>query len=121
MSESNKKYPPSLLYLLMTLGPAIIAIGLFDRTSNPVSRPLVTFGRGPLFFYLLHLTVIHALAVAFAYARYGHAEGMFRDVTVPSNSVLPYPQGYGYSLVVVYAIWLGVVLILIPLADGSRR
>jgi hypothetical protein len=46
---------------------------------------------------------------------------MFRDVTVPSNSVLPYPQGYGYSLVVVYAIWLGVVLILIPLADGSRR
>jgi uncharacterized membrane protein len=109
-----EKYPPSLLYLLMTLGPAIIALGLFDRISHRLSRPLVTLGRVPLFFYLLHLAVIHALAVAFAYGRYGHAELMFRNVTVPSISVLPYPQGYGYSLVMVYAIWLGVVLILYP-------
>jgi ABC-type spermidine/putrescine transport system permease subunit I len=85
----------------------------------------VTLGRVPLFFYLLHLAVIHALAVAFAYGRYGHAEWMFRNVTVPSNSVLPYPQGYGYSLVMVYAIWLGVVLILYPaclwFADVKKR
>jgi uncharacterized membrane protein len=120
-----EKYPPSLLYLLMTLGPAIIALGLFDRISHRLSRPLVTLGRVPLFFYLLHLAVIHALAVAFAYGRYGHAEWMFRNVTVPSNSVLPYPQGYGYSLVMVYAIWLGVVLILYPaclwFADVKKR
>jgi uncharacterized membrane protein len=122
-----EKYPPSLLYLLMTLGPAIIALGLFDRISHSLIRPLVTLGRVPLFFYLLHLTVIHALAVAFAYSRYGHAEWMFRNVTVPSNSVLPYPQGYGYGLVTVYAIWLGVVLILYPFCrwfasvKGRRR
>lgn len=109
-----EKYPPSLLYLLMTLGPTIIAVGLFDRISHPFNRHLVTFGRVPLFFYLLHLIVIHSLAVAFAYARYGHAEWMFKDVTVPSNSVLPYPQGYGYSLVIVYAIWLAVVFVLYP-------
>jgi uncharacterized membrane protein len=111
---NTEKYPPSLLYLLMALGPAIIVLGLFDRISHPLRRPLVTLGRVPLFFYLLHLAVIHALAVAFAYARYGHAEWMFRNVTVPSNSVLPYPQGYGYNLVIVYAIWLAVVLILYP-------
>jgi uncharacterized membrane protein len=109
-----EKYPPSLLYLLMTLGPAIIALALFERISHPFSRPIVILRRVPLFFYLLHLVIIHELAVAFAYARYGQADWMFRNVTVPANSVLPYPPGYGYSLTVVYAIWLAVVLILYP-------
>jgi len=109
-----EKYPPSLLYLLMTLGPAIIVLALFERISHPLSRPIVILGRVPLFFYLLHLVVIHALAIAFAYVRYGQADWMFKNVTVPTNSVLPYPQGYGYSLVMIYAIWLGVVLILYP-------
>ena len=109
-----EKYPPSLLYLLMTLGPAIIALGLFERISHSLSRPLVTLGRVPLFFYLIHLAVIHAISVAFAYARHGHAEWMFRNVTVPSNSVLPYPEDYGYNLLIVYAIWLAVVLGLYP-------
>ncbi len=120
-----EKYPPSLLYLLMTLGPAIIVLALFERISHPLSRPFVIFGRVPLFYYLLHLVLIHTLAVAFAYARYGRADWMFKNVTVPSNSVLPYPQGYGYSLVVVYAIWLGVVLMLYPacrwFANVKRR
>jgi uncharacterized membrane protein len=112
-----EKYPPSLLYLLMTLGPAIITLALFERISHPLSRPFVIFGRVPLFYYLLHLVVIHALAIAFAYARYGQAGWMFKNITVPSNSVLPYPQGYGYSLVIVYAIWLGVVLVLYPVCQ----
>ena len=120
-----EKYPPSLLYLLMTLGPAIIALALFERISHPLSRPFVILGRVPLFYYLLHLVVIHALAVAFAYARYGQAGWMFKNVTVPSNSVLPYPEGYGYNLVIVYAVWLGVVLVLYPacrwFADVKRR
>ncbi len=80
----------------------------------PFSRPFVIFGRVPLFYYLLHLVLIHALAAAFAYARYGQAGWMFKNITVPSNSVLPYPQGYGYSLWVVYAIWVGVVFLLFP-------
>jgi uncharacterized membrane protein len=109
-----EKYPPSLLYLLMTLGPAIIALDLFERIPHLLSRPFIILGRVPLFFYLLHLLVIHALAIAFAYTRYGQADWMFKNVTVPSNSVLPYPHGYGYNLVTVYAIWLGVVLILYP-------
>jgi uncharacterized membrane protein len=81
-----EKYPPSLLYLLMTLGPAIIVLGLFDRISHPLTRPLVTLGRVPLFFYLLHLAVIHALAVAFAYARYGHAELIIKSLDASGGS-----------------------------------
>lgn len=120
------KYPPSLLYLLMTLGPAIIALALFERASTPLSVPFVILGRVPLFYYLLHLVVIHALAVAFAFARYGQAEWMFRNPPLPvSNSVLPFPEGYGYGLVVVYAIWAGVVLSLYPacrwFANVKRR
>lgn len=120
-----EKYPPSLLFLLMTLGPAILALAFLDRTAPSLSRPFVTLGRVPLFFYLLHLAAIHALAIAFAYARYGQADWMFKNVTVPSNTVLPYPQGYGYSLMMVYAIWLGVVLVLYPacrwFANVKRR
>ncbi|MDQ2824268.1 MAG: hypothetical protein M3R29_02345, partial [Verrucomicrobiota bacterium] len=110
-----EKYPPSLLYLLMTLGPAITALALFERKPNSLSRPFVTLGRVPLFFYLLHLVFIHALAVAFAYARYGQATWMFKNPSLPVNTaVLSFPEGYGYSLATVYAIWLGVVLTLYP-------
>ena len=109
-----EKYPPSLLYLLMTSGPAIIALGLLERVPPSFSRPLVILGRVPLFFYLLHLTVIHALAIAFAYPKYDTVSWMFQDITPPSESVLPYPPGYGYGLVTVYAVWIAVVLILYP-------
>lgn len=109
-----EKYPPSLLYLLMTLGPAITALGVFERMTNSLSRPLVTLGRVPLFYYLLHLVFIHALAVAFAYAQYGRASWMFKNPSLPVNMLLPFPEGYGYRLATVYAIWIGAVLILYP-------
>jgi hypothetical protein len=50
----------------------------------------------------------------FAYTRYGQADWMFKNVTVPSTSVLPFPPGYGYGLVPVYAIWLAVVALIYP-------
>jgi len=110
-----EKYPPSLLYLLMTLGPTIMALALFERIPNSLSRPFVTLGRVPLFYYLLHLAFIHALAVVFAYVQYGQATWMFKNPTLPvSTAVLPFPEGYGHSLAMVYAIWFSVVLILYP-------
>jgi uncharacterized membrane protein len=105
------KYPPSLLFLLMTLGPAIVALALFDRAPGWLGRRLIVFGRVPLFFYLLHVPVIHALAVAFAFARYGQAAWLFK---LPDLSPPPVSRDYNDSLLVVYCVWIAVILMLYP-------
>jgi hypothetical protein len=103
------KYPPSLLFVLMTLGPALLALAWFDRPPGPLGRPLVVFGRVPLFYYLLHLPLIHLVALAFAYARYGQVSFL-----LPMPFFAQLPEGYGYGLPVVYLVWAGVVLTLYP-------
>jgi uncharacterized membrane protein len=132
------KYPPSLLYLLMTLGPAILALAFFDRPPSPyplpqdggegrvrgaLARPIITFGRVPLFFYLLHIPLIHGGAVLLDYLRFHEsplANGGPWDVkpdAVPSN--------YGLSLPMVYLVWVGVLVLLYPacrwFAEVKRR
>lgn len=110
------KYPPSLLFLLMTLGPAIIALALFDRALDRWAQPLIVFGRVPLFFYLLHLPLIHAVAVILAYLKHGYAGGVWYGPAPFDAAVAAlYPQGYGYGLGGVYALWLAMVLLLYPL------
>jgi uncharacterized membrane protein len=104
------KYPPSLLYLLMTLGPAILALAVFDRPLGSLARPVIVFGRVPFFFYVLHIPLIHGGAVLLDYARFGYsplAGGGPWDVK-PGEI----PADYGVSLTVVYLIWIGVVLLL---------
>lgn len=108
-----EKYPPSLLYVFMILGPAIMLLAWWDRKPGPLGRVLVTFGRVPLFYYLLHVPLIHLLAVAFAYARYGETGFMLQNVFL-ARSGGGLPANYGYSLSVVYLVWLGVVLSLYP-------
>jgi uncharacterized membrane protein len=103
------KYPPSLLYALMTLGPAILVLGVFDRPLGSWSRPLVIFGRVPLFFYLLHVPLIHLLAVGFALHRHGNAAFMFKNPLF-----VRWPEGYGYGLPVVYLLTALVVAVLFP-------
>jgi uncharacterized membrane protein len=113
---NTQKYPPSLLFLLMTLGPSVVALALFDRGREPgaLARPFVVFGRVPLFYYLLHFPLMHLVAVVFAYVKYGRAEWLFVNWPPPGQPQ-PEPEGYGYNLLVVYAVWLGVVLALYPL------
>jgi uncharacterized membrane protein len=112
-----QKYPPSLLFVLMTLGPAILAIGLFDRAiTGPISRFFITFGRVPLFFYLLHIPLIHALAIGADYWWYGKSpllnDGPWAGAKVMGpNSDFP---DYGWSLPMIYLIWAIVVLLLYP-------
>jgi uncharacterized membrane protein len=102
------KYPPSLDYLLMTLGPAIFLLGCFDRIKFSRANPLIVFGRAPLFYFLVHLYVIHLLAILFAWIQSG-------KLTLVNPILRIYPPGYGYSLAAVYAIWIGVVVMLYPL------
>lgn len=120
-----EKYPPSLLYLLATLGPSLLALALFDgaRLGGRLARALVVFGRVPLFYYVLHLVVIHGLALVFAFAKYGQDVWLF--INPPSGGPPQIPPDYGYGLVVVYLVWLGVVLALYPVcrwfANVKRR
>jgi uncharacterized membrane protein len=169
------KYPPSLCYLLMTLGPAAIVLAVFDRfvaggvrpspgaampasstaseaagtvASSSVSapedgrtplveraaagetrrkeghlplvlRPILVFGRVPLFYYLIHLPLIHGLAVAVNVIRYGHAHWLYGSA--PAKP----PADAGFSLPIVYLAWIVVVFLLYPacqwFADLKRR
>jgi uncharacterized membrane protein len=104
------KYPPSLLFLMMTLGPAILALALFDRPLGRFARPIIVFGRVPLFFYLLHILLIHGGAVLCDYLRFGWSP----LATAGPWEVRPeaVPATYGFNLATVYLLWIGVVLIL---------
>jgi uncharacterized membrane protein len=105
------KYPPSLDFLLMTIGPALLVLAWFNRLSFAPGNPLIVFGRVPMFYFLAHIYLIHALTVLFALVRYGRAGFAFG-----SPPAFPaYPANYGYSLPVVYAVWIAVVALLYPL------
>ena len=114
------KYPPSLLYLLMTLGPSAILCAFADRVPDAVRRPLVVFGRVPFAFYVAHLYLIHTLAVAF-----GVIQGF--DARQFLTFSFFFPKGYGVGLPGVYLVWLVVIAMLYPLCKwvaavkGRRR
>ena len=115
------KYPPSLDFLLMTLGPATLLLAWFDRIVFSAVNPLIVFGRVPLFYFLVHFFVIHLLAIPLALVRYGHAAFLLNPLPTLGGSAALYPPDYGYSLGVVYAIWMGVVLTLYPLCLWFAR
>ncbi|HLJ93653.1 MAG TPA: heparan-alpha-glucosaminide N-acetyltransferase domain-containing protein [Gemmataceae bacterium] len=118
-----QKYPPSVLYVLMTLGPAIAALALFEREWGAIGRFFVVFGRVPLFYYMLHIPLIHGLMVAVDYARYGFSPYSAEGPWSLTRDHLP--PDYGVDLATVYGIWVGVVLLLFPLcwwfAEIKRR
>ena len=103
------KYPPSLLYVMMTLGPALLVLALAERRLAAALPALVTFGRVPLFFYVLHIPLIHGLAVLAAFAGGGNAGVLFTNTFLFAR-----PEGYGFGLGVVYAVTGGVLLALHP-------
>lgn len=104
---NTTKYPPSLLYLLMTLGLMFILLSAFEQAhgaQRAIGRFFITFGRVPLFFYLLHLYVIHVLALIVAYGMSGNLY----------SSSSQFPSWWGFGLPVVYLIWIGVVMLFYP-------
>jgi uncharacterized membrane protein len=111
---NTTKYPPSLLFLLMTAGPAMIFLWSVDRRMPRVLRPALVIGKVPLFYYVLHFSLIHLLAVVTCYVRYGTAHWMFESPDLAHYPFSP-PPGWGYSLGVVYLIWAFVVVAMYPL------
>lgn len=113
----TSKYPPSLLYLLMALGPAIVLLALFERrlergrTGAP-ARWLTTFGRVPMFYYLLQWPVSHGIAIAAGLVAGQPVAYQFFD---PFDKPQPLPPNIGFSLPVVYLLWALGLLVLYPL------
>ncbi len=111
---NTTKYPPSLLFLLMTLGPALLFLRAVDGRTPRLLRPALVFGRVPLFYYVLHVVVMHLLAVAVCQWRYGAIHWMFESPGLAQFPVTQ-PPGWPLSLPYVYLCWVTVVLLLYPL------
>lgn len=103
------KYPPSLLYLAMTLGPAIMLLAGMEFVRGRLADAFATFGQVPFFYYVAHIFLIHALAIAFAWATGADMSWLFGEFPAPK------PEGYGLGLPGVYAATLLVVGMLYPL------
>lgn len=114
------KYPPSLLYLLMTLGSAILLLDLFESHRFRILKPLILFGQVPLFFYVIHLWLIRCTAVLLALPKYG-----FKAFFLPFIASSQMPAGYGYDLPIIYSIWIILLILLYPIcnwfADYKRK
>jgi uncharacterized membrane protein len=104
---NTEKYPPSLLFVLMTLGPAAILCSFAERLSGTIKDALVMFGRVPFAFYVVHVYLIHALAIVF-----GLIQGF--DASQFLVMAWAYPPGYGVPLVWLYPIWIAIVILLYP-------
>jgi uncharacterized membrane protein len=110
---NTEKYPASLLFLLMTLGPSIAALPFLEREFGRLGKAVIVYGRVPLFYYILHLYLIHALA-----AVAGVLQGFPLRRMLFGHWALP--KKYGFGLPVVYASWVVVVLVSILCAPGLQ-
>lgn len=105
------KYPPSLIYCCMTIGPALVTLALIEKIQNRITGFFNIYGRVPLFYYILHFYLIHIICVICFFATGYSARDAF-------NPAVPFgfrPPQFGYPLPVVYLIWVFVVLLLYPL------
>ena len=121
---NTSKYPPSLLYLLMTLGPALLALRALDAHVPRALGPAVVIGQVPLFYYLLHVPLIHGLAVVASAVRYGEVHWMFESPSLDRYPITQ-PPGWPLPLPAIYVIWVIVLVMLYPLcarfAAAKRR
>jgi uncharacterized membrane protein len=109
---NTTKYPPSLLYILMTMGPALIFLAFAERMSGKLARAILPIGRVPMFYYILHLYLIHLIAMLAA-----QLSGYSWSDMILQRRVWVDPQlkDYGFSLGFTYLVWIGIVLLLYPL------
>jgi len=107
---NTNKYPASLLFLLMTLGPCVALIPWLEKAQGRLARGLAVFGRVPLFFYLLHIPLIHALALMVSKVRLGQVSPWL-FTNHPMGNPRP-PEGYTWSLPLLYGVWAAAIVLL---------
>jgi uncharacterized membrane protein len=115
-----QKYPPSLQFVLVTLGAIFVIWPLLSRLRGPLGSMLNTFGAVPFFFYVLHIYVVHLLAMA-ANAAAGREISGFFNYLVKGFTGAPDVQNLGFPLWGVYLGWLGVIAIMYPLCRYWQR
>jgi uncharacterized membrane protein len=109
---NTNKYPASLLFLLMTLGPTIALIPLLERARGMLAEVVTVFGRVPFFYYMLHIPCIHALALVASKIRLGSVNPWL-FTNHPMGNPAP-PAGYTWSLPLLYLVWAIVIAVLYP-------
>ncbi len=108
------KYPPSLLFLLITIGPSILFLAFAEKWKGAIFDQLIIIGRVPMFFYIIHIYVIHIFAVVAALLTGFSASDMVIDLWVTLQPTL---QGYGFDLLAVYLIWIILIIGLYPICS----
>jgi uncharacterized membrane protein len=107
------KYPPSFVYLLITIGPALLFLYVIEPVKNKFTDFLLVFGRVPLFYYFLHMIFIHTFAII-GILIFG---GNWKDMIFTGSDFLQAKLvNYGYPLYIVYTVWIGIVLLLYPIS-----
>ena len=108
------KYPPSLDFLLMTLGPALAAMAWLEKFHFRFTNPLIVFGRVPFFYYGAHLLLAHLIAIGMNFMRYGAKSFLLIAPPSMGGPSALFPADYGFPLWTVYAVWVAVLLLLYP-------
>ena len=109
---NTTKYPASLLFLLMTLGPAIALMPLLEKARGAAADWVAVFGRVPFFYYMLHIPLIHVLALAVSQVRLGEVSPwLFANHPMGAGRA---PDGYMWSLAQLYLIWALTIVVLYP-------
>lgn len=111
-----EKYPPSLLFVLMTLGPVLLVLPSFGRLPRAMQHLVLPFGRAPLFAYVTHLAFVHVLVAATAAAAGAPWSAFVNPLSAPSAD-----NRWGVSLLACYAVWFAVVVALFPAVRGFAR
>jgi len=111
------KYPPSLLYVLIMLGPALIFLAATEKIAGKISDYIVRLGRVPMFYYMLHLYVIHFVAGVTAALTGYH----FTDLVFSQSNDGSALKGFGFNIFAVYAFWICIVLAMFPVCLWYER
>ncbi len=109
---SVTKYPPSLSYLLVTLGPALLFLANSEKWKGKIVNFFTVFGRVPFFFYILHIYLIHFLALIAVQFTFGSWQKMILPLMPAKVTAL---KGYGFNLIIVYLVWIAVIALLYPI------
>ncbi|MGZ3778476.1 MAG: hypothetical protein ACXVI9_13250, partial [Mucilaginibacter sp.] len=105
---NTSKYPPSLIFLCMTIGPALVALSLIENVKNKFTSILIVYGNVPFFYYALHIYLIRVLDIVVFFAT-GYKTS---QVVTPGQPFFFQPNGFGFNLTGVYLMWLLIVIIL---------